>query len=977
MIEKKEKKQVAFEKYIKQYVELLTVEKEEYFLSICDIDDELLDNLDMGNFSDFCAITLRENDYSGAVKARNNNKIHRIVLLSGEGIKQYDSLKDFNEYSAMCDNEMILWKCMETALDVSIEPKAAAFLGTVLEDGKITFGDFFNYLFNCVSERGGLDATLANKNLPMLGIWGCRKKEFLPKMHIRRMIKKSRDSVIEQRLRKALLSNEIKEEKVRNTIANYLSKDNLQVLLEKITYEEVENYLKGGTKDNTNYSLGEEISEEEWDYSSSYEYMICEHIKKEVGEIEKEWIDDKKGKKLLTWLDWEEYKVENVELENLDQIIIELKQSIEELNMPKAKIKEFQNKIDSFYSLFVTAYQQALMYTPICLHNFCMVTRQYTQAYFDIMSYALADDSVRRSLLNAGIVSKLQLLLCKQEKRKIRMPYYHPVAVLHYQALEKMYLYVIQEVGEESKIASTKRIILMALLKKLGMQFPVEFMKYNESLYAIDYATAWEKGHTEFMNTDEEVAYSALDFRIVEKQIVEYVEKHPIQTEIKIALMEISSLNGLPQVVDRIRQVSESEKCNIGRVDFLILSSKEENLKKQLSQMWDTIGKDDIVRFRFVREDYREKGKYDVNKIIEDADLTIIADCTALYYAPQPIKLRTGINALRNRLVSVNIEAQVADYVKYGWSDIETLWDTLQYAENSREDGFWYWKSTEINSKILTCINQSVAHNEQKAVVVLSSNDTILSDIYVSNYIQAHRQKYNGKNITIINFSKGNSQKELPEKGTPGIDYSLNEFYDRSLDISNLSFVLQEDVHDIQMELYIDMKTGRFHSRCILYTDDVDGRCGLEPELENKCKEWLTWQIETKMDNILGRYYNDLWINQWSEGVRSITAALMVRKLYEGAEIEDHYEKDRYAEKSLAKKASSSPDDCMEAVKIQEVLNFVDLKPVIDAKTAREFRDKYDKSMLKRIVKSDSESKILEATFHKKLEELEQKVEEE
>lgn len=974
MTEKKEKMQVAFEKYIKQYVELLTVEKKEYFLSICDIDDELLDNLDTGKFSDFCAITLRENDYSEAVKARNNNKIHRIVLLSGEGIKQYDSLKDFNEYSAMCDNEAILWKCLEMGLDISIESKAAAFLGTVLEDGKITFGDFFNYLFNCISEREGLNAELANKNLPMLGIWGCRKKEFLPKMQIRRMIKKSRDSVIEQRLRRALLNNEIKEGKVRNTVVNYLAKDNIQGLLEKITYEEVENYLKGGTKDSAIYSLGEESFEEEWEYSNSYEYMICEHIKKEVGEIEKEWIDDKKDKKLLTWLDWEEYKVENIESENLQQII-ELKQSIEELNMPKAKIKELQNKIDSFYTLFISAYQQTMMYTPICLQNFCMVTRRYTQAYFDILAYVMADDSVRRSLLNAEIVSKLQLLLCKREKQKIRMPYYHPVAILHYQALEKMYLYVIQEMKEESQIVATKRIILIALLKKLGMQFPVEFMKYNESLYAIDYATVWKKGHTEFMNTNEEVAYSALDFRIVEKQIVEYVEKHPIQTEIKIALMEISSLNGLPQVVDRIRQVSGSEKCNIGRVDFLILSSKEENLKKQLSQMWDTIGKDDIVRFRFVREDYREKGKYEVNKIIEDTDLTIIADCTALYYEPQPIKLSSGTNALRNRLVSINIEAQVADYVKYGWSDIETLWDTLQYVEKSREDGFWYWKSTEIDSRIITCINQSVARNEQKTVVVLSSNDTILSDIYASHYIQAHRQKYNGKNITIINFSKKNSQNKLPEKGDARISYSLNEFYDMFLDISNLSSVLQEDIHDIQMELY--RESGRFYSKCILYTDDVEQRCKLEPQLEDKCKEWLSWQIETKMDNILGRYYSDLWINQWSEGVRSITAALMVRRLYEGAEIEDYYEKDRYTEKSSAQKTSLQPDDCMESVKIQEMLQFVYMKPAIDARTAQEFHDKYGKDMLKRIMESDSESKILEATFHKKLEELEQKVEEE
>ena len=79
MMENRERLCFAFEKYIKKYIELLTTGKEEYFLSICDIDDELLGSLHTDNFSGFCAIILRENDYSEAVKARNNNEIHCIV----------------------------------------------------------------------------------------------------------------------------------------------------------------------------------------------------------------------------------------------------------------------------------------------------------------------------------------------------------------------------------------------------------------------------------------------------------------------------------------------------------------------------------------------------------------------------------------------------------------------------------------------------------------------------------------------------------------------------------------------------------------------------------------------------------------------------------------------------------------------------------------------------------------------------------
>ena len=87
------------------------------------------------------------------------------------------------------------------------------------------------------------------------------------------------------------------------------------------------------------------------------------------------------------------------------------------------------------------------------------------------------------------------------------------------------------------------------------------------------------------------MTYSALDFRVIEKQITGYLSRNPLATEITIALVEINNLNGLPQTVEKILHMSRMDRYNIGRVNFWILSSKEELLKKQLSQMWDTLGK--------------------------------------------------------------------------------------------------------------------------------------------------------------------------------------------------------------------------------------------------------------------------------------------------------------------------------------------------------------------------------------------------
>ena len=124
----------------------------------------------------------------------------------------------------------------------------------------------------------------------------------------------------------------------------------------------------------------------------------------------------------------------------------------------------------------------------------------------------------------------------------------------------------------------------------LSMQFPIEFISGNNRLYALDYTTVWNKGKVEFTDARAEVTYSALDFRVIEKQITGYLSRNPLATEITIALVEISNLNGLPQTVEKILHMSRMDRYNIGRVNFWILSSKEELLKKQLSQMWDTLG---------------------------------------------------------------------------------------------------------------------------------------------------------------------------------------------------------------------------------------------------------------------------------------------------------------------------------------------------------------------------------------------------
>lgn len=961
--------QQLFVRYLKKYIKELTQGRQEFFLSICDMEEELLDSLNDTISEEYVTIVVNKKDYSKAVRLRNDVKIKRIVLLSGEGVQQIDSLKDFNEYSVCADDRNIFWPCIEDAFQIKISGGIRDFLDVLLREGSASFLEFFRYLYSCI-DGGQVKVQKLNRNLSNLGIWHSEERKLLTKGKIRSMIKKSKEDVVERQLTRALMSGRTEAwGKWKEAIENNLATGEIQKIIEKIPYSKVEESLKGITRDgNAKLSHIDEAAQDEESYICSYEYKIKEQSEETIEEIETLWLKERDEEEGIPGLNWGAYDVPGDDLHYRQ--IQELKERIDCMNLPENKIQLFQRKFSEFVKAFEQAYPEVKKYTPICLYGFCNKAEAYTQKYFELLSYILSERMLCQELLNSEIISCLESLFCKTDETKISMPFYHPINVVYYTGLKRMYEYIGgQELDPE--IQELEQSIFYALLKKQGMQFPIEFVSANNRLYALDYTTVWNKGNVEFTDTRAEVVYSALDFRVIEKQITGYLSKNPLATEITIALVEINDLNGLSQTVEKILYMSKMDRYNIGRVNFWILSSKEELLKKQLSQMWDTIGTEERVRFRFGRSRVYGENGYNVNVIIAEADMTVFADSSVLYYEPRMEQRREGVNPLRNRLMEINIREQIERYYIYGESDIAVLWDTLQHAERSREEGFWFWKSQEINGEVLAYINRAVSEKQNCTIVALSSNDNILNEIHNSRYIQAHRRKYNGKSITIINFAKENMTSKLPLSGRASISYSLFEFYDMSLDVEDIASFLSEDIKDVMMELY--WEDTEFHCNITLYREERGNR---EADCQEECSKWIHWQFEEMFGkkNVLSRYFTELWMNQWVEGARSVTAALMAGKLRKGAHIEVSYDEKDAAE---LKKEIIPEEDCMEAVKIQEILDFADKKAAIDSRTVQEFRERYDAELLESILKCSWKEELLEAGLYRKLLEIQKKIREE
>jgi hypothetical protein len=184
--------------------------------------------------------------------------------------------------------------------------------------------------------------------------------------------------------------------------------------------------------------------------------------------------------------------------------------------------------------------------------------------------------------------------------------------------------------------------------------------------------------------------------------------------------------------------------------------------------------------------------------------------------------------------------------------------------------------------------------------------------------------------------------------------------------------MLSADIEDIRVKLYLEK--GAFHSLCTAYREDTAEE-DEDDAWEKKCEKLLIWQLDSfpNQNNLISNYFSDLWVNQWSEGVRSITAALMVRKFLGGGMIKTHYKQQPVGK---WKHMIGLENDCMEAVKIQEMLWFVYSTPAIDNQVARQFCDRYEPKMLERIIECDQKVCILEEKQREKLLEIQRKIRE-
>lgn len=948
--------QSYFVQYIKEYISILTKGKEEFFISLCDIEEDLLEQMDVSDLIDYEVLVIGKRNYAKAICLRNNIEVKKIVLLSGEGVKHIDSLKDFNEYSVLNENRSIIWECLKKVFGIELEREVKGFLEVIIDQGEISLWELLQYLSESI-EKDGITPRKLNQNLPMLEIWKSAEKKFLTKRKIGRLIRLSKYAVIEKRLTKAVMEGEVQKSTWERIITSSLAQGSVQKILESIYFEDAQEWLKYSIRTGAN-DRAEEISTapESW-HGFSYEYKVKGHVQKEITKIETEWLTHKNEEDADVDLDWGYYGTLEKNTDLYESQKNGIMEELEKIILPASEKEQLKKKIESFWRSFKDAWNDIIKITPMCLDRFCSRAEEYTTKYLELLSTILAQQRIRGAVSGMCLVERLQTILCEISADKIRMPYYHPICVFYYMCVRKLYTEAMYKSQfYEGDVGVIQESIQAELIQKIGMQFPVNIISLSEKQrYALDHTTIWQSRAVEFINIDEGLAYSVLDFKVVQKQIIDYIYKHPFLSAITVALIDISDLQGIEQLAKRIDQLAGEDNCNIGRIDFLILSAKEKELKKRLSQIWETFEFKEMIRFRFGKNSYSEGNRYDLKRIVEEADLTIIADSSILYQEPRRERVRSGSGAILNRLEKLVLKEQIQNYFENGYSDISVMWASLQQAAESRDAGMWKWKSREIDNKTLSFCNQIVEEYGDKEVIALSSNKSILSEIFMSENMHAYCRKYNGKTITMISLAGYNREERLPKSGEAQISYSLNGFYETALDLQEVSKKLFASISDIQLDFYY--KDKEMHCSCSIKNEEIEEAREVDNDWQEKCSRLLQWQTGDfiREDNIFSNYCGELLLNQWYDQADSLPAVLMVERLRKGGKIKLHFDlKQGWQEKNQDKGM-----DSLEAITIHEMIRFVMGKEAIDENSISHFLTRYGKELLDKVLSCDKEYSLL------------------
>lgn len=952
--------------YLTLYIEKLTAGREEVFLAITGINQEELPKDYLPVVEDCVPVWVKREDYSEAVRRRNDEGIKKLVLMCADSIRWVDSLKDFVECPIIPDNPEILWELIRDVFGISKRDKnVEEYVNILIQSVPMDIKDLLDYLDKCFIGGEGDSSFSREKissNIFVFGVWRV-KNDKLSKSELQRQLTYSKPDVVRQKLEKALEDRQMPEI-LRRKITAALGKNQLDNLFKEVEFKDVEGFFRN--KKNKKVPK-EEVEQEDQNYR--YSYDVCLEEEKEISEVEdiaEDYEDEENtygadggGDKTDGTFERarEIFKIEDGEWEKCERVFERLFELVEQYGVNEKKREKLIGYLKELYYEFHLAIERGDydIITPVMLSSYCSNQEKLIAVYFEMLGWLLNDETMNHLCDGTELVEDLQTLFCREDNGIIKMPFYHPIVGLYFSRLKMLYETACQERKDMEQFSELPPL----MVEQEKIWFPIRFVQKENRLYQLDYTSIREPGWVLFYDKESRVANSPVNFRLLNSVIEEYIVRNPYLGQLSISIVDLEDFQGLPLLFHRLQKLVHGKECLLSRVTITIVSLKERELRQELAKMYDMGMNDPEIYFRFTQGQYiREGHELELGEFLEDSDLLIFADTDAIYNSGKMIRYTANPNEIKKHLENFCLAEQLASFQK-GKNYIELLWDTLQRVQNGGEAILSRWNNQELNMRKLGELIKRVQEDEHFEAVIVSANDRLLHHIYRNNNYQIRKSSVSTSESVILILSQKNKNEELKETGDCLAEISLSGFLDELSGEEGFCRQLWEPDNKGEIFLRTGYANGQLFFQGIVETEDQER---VEPE---KCEQFVEELIRYAFqeDSYLAEQFRNMLIN---EMYRSVDSYLLALVLYHPRDYLGDKPKisiqitGKENKKALVYKST----DVME---LTELLDFFSCLTEVDERSVTSFREYYRKEMLSHALNVAERENLLEERMRKNM----------
>ncbi len=769
-----------------------------------------------------------EFSFNEIVKARNDKKIAKIVILTNGSIKSIDSLKDFNQIDLKDVSFDKLWSIIKETYNGFkwiADKEIKKFVMNIVEIIKPELSVLFKYIYEVNSSYAVYNniSLSLNSNLFVLGIWSSAWGNILKKSHLRAIYNNSNPIQIQRKIKSARDIDLIRTEKLPKELnERYGSLQEQRKLLkamfynrtyneafEKVCYEYIGQIMKGGQKkkkemikrnENTpKYTNIYELAISELTYEDNISLEIDRLTQNEsmelpdiielkekdeiVKSIEIPYRQNDEDKIKIVHIDFEkvknQYRIFEEIFQNIkksEELLKGLINHCQNLNLDGSTKSDLIEKLTAFYNGREAFLEDPT--SPVRLNELLDKSSNYTNAFFDVIKYLFTLNQDYISVIaQSDIISDLLNVDVVQKNDELYVPYYNPIMIFHFHLMKNRLEEALNNINEMN-------IYKAKILEFENNGLLNDFIIYNKNLYSVSQEDNGFPYYSKYILNEKVDSIRKIDTNSLYQYLLLYIESFPYKNELRLCLIGDADINALKSTLTRLLKKAESLKVNLKSFKLRLLVKDKNRMKQNLLISLENgeMARNNLeCQIDFLNESF-EFNKY-IKSIIEETDMIIFLDSRLMYLEPifNEMPSDNMIISLKHRSFSneINSFSYSNESKRVTMPLLPHAINTLQHSIISKELVFGVWDKYKLNPQIISKISNTIkSQNKDKYMLFLSSCTEVDEQLFDhENIINIDEGISEDISIKVIGWKRiaSNQNKKIREDSGQVIDICAEE----------------------------------------------------------------------------------------------------------------------------------------------------------------------------------------------------------